>query len=360
MQQIYLNSYFCGYNQFMKYIHNVANHPQKEVIEERLKIIKFFNQFGEEATKKAFGKARSTIYLWKQNLDKERGKLSALAPKSRTPKKRRQRETDLALIEFIKRYREKHPGVGKETIKTPLNAYADSLGLKTISESTIGRIIKDLKERGVLTNYKTTITVNGRTGRLKVKKIKRRVKLRRKGYTPEKPGDLIQIDAISIFYLGIKRYIITAIDLKSRFSFAYTYKTLSSLSAKDFMERLMSVAPFKIRRVQTDNGSEFHKYFENYLKEKKIVHFFNYPHYPKGNAYVERFNRTIEDQFVSHNMEKLFRLDNFNREMMEYLVWYNTEKQHKNLGKIPPLKYFLDNFIFNTKKSNMLWTLTIA
>jgi len=42
---------------------------------------------------------------------------------------------------------------------------------------------------------------------------------------------------------------------------------------------------------------------------------------------------------------------------MDYLIWYNTEKVHRSIGKVPPLRYYLNDFI-NPKKSNMLWTLT--
>ncbi len=81
MKQIYIESYYGnGYSRFMKYIKNILDHPQKETIEQRLEIIKFFDDYGAEATKRAFGKSRSTIFLWKQKLKKSGGKLSALAP----------------------------------------------------------------------------------------------------------------------------------------------------------------------------------------------------------------------------------------------------------------------------------------
>ncbi len=50
MKQIYVESYFRnGYSRFMKYIYNVINHPKRESIEKRLEIIKFFDEFGDEA-----------------------------------------------------------------------------------------------------------------------------------------------------------------------------------------------------------------------------------------------------------------------------------------------------------------------
>jgi len=71
---------------------------------------------------------------------------------------------------------------------------------------------------------KFKVSLYGRTGRVVIREIKpRKPKLRRKGYQPENPGDLIQIDAIVKFIWGIKRYIICAIDLKSEFAFAQSF-----------------------------------------------------------------------------------------------------------------------------------------
>jgi hypothetical protein len=49
--------------------------------------------------------------------------------------------------------------------------------------------------------------------------------------------------------------------------------------------------------------------------------------------------------------------DVFNRSLMNYLIWYNTEKPHRGIGKLPPLRYYIENFA-SPEKSNMLWPLT--
>ncbi len=362
MQQIYIQSYFrSGYNRFMNYISNITHMSERDrqIIFERIKIIEFFNEYGPDATKKVFGKSRSTIFLWKKKLREEGGRLSALKIGSRTPKTKRRRETDPLIVQFIKEYRFKHPGVDKTTLKAPTDAFCLALGLKTVSESTIGRIIHDLKEQGRLPDYYIRTTINGKTGRLIFRKRKKGVKkLRAHGFKPKTPGDLLQIDAIEIFLLGIRRYIITAIDLKSRFAFAYSYKTLSSASARDFMIKLREVIPFEARRVQTDNGKEFHKFFHKYLEDEGIIHFYNYPRSPKSNAHIERFNRTIQEQHVGWHMDELYEPSEFNLGLMKYLIWYNTEKAHRGLNKLSPLAYYVNNFI-PAQKSNMLWTLTI-
>ena len=92
MRQVYLDTnYRNDYRRFMQYFNDVFQHPQGEIIEKRLEIIKFFDDYGASACKRAFGNSRSTIYLWKQRLKGSDGKLSALAPGDRTPKKKRRR-----------------------------------------------------------------------------------------------------------------------------------------------------------------------------------------------------------------------------------------------------------------------------
>ena len=54
----------------------------------------------------------------------------------------------------------------------------------------------------------------------------------------------------------MRRCVITAIDVRSDFAFAFGYSNLSSASASDFFEKLEKVSPFRITHVQTDNGTD--------------------------------------------------------------------------------------------------------
>ena len=344
----------------MQYFNDVFDHPKRESIDKRLDTIKFFDDYGAEATRRAFGKGRSTIFLWKQKLKKSGGKLSALAPGDRTPFRKRKRLVAPFILDFILKYRAEHPGVDKTTIAPVLAVACQRVGIKPVSESTIGRIIHDLKEKGRLPRS-NKVTINGRTGRLRVREPKPgKKKLRRKNFVPHLPGDLVQMDTVAIFTGGLKRYIFTAIDVSTRFAFAYTYKTGSSANGNDFLGKFLKVAPFATRRVQTDNGSEFASHFEQCCQEKGLVHFFNYPKHPEANGYLERFNRTIQEQFACWYTDYLDEPEFFNQKMMEYLIWYNTEKPHRGIKNLPPLRYYLDNFINTPEKSNMLWTLTLS
>jgi putative transposase len=358
VKQIYVEGFYGnGYSRFMQYVNNVINHPKRELIERRADIIKFFDEFGAEATRKAFGKSRSTIYLWKRKLKMSDGKLSALIPGDKTPIRKRKRAVHPIIESFIISYRTDHPGVDKTTI-TPALANACRLAnIKPVSESTVGRIIHDLKLQGRLPSS-SRITINAKSGNLLVRELKHpRKKIRRKGFPPQEPGDIVQMDTVSVFADGLRRYMFTAIDLKTRFAFACTYKSNSSANGSDFLNKFITVAPFSTLRIQTDNGAEFAKHFDNSCQQLGLVHFFNYPNHPQSNAHLERFNKTAQDQFVNWHIDDLDDLDSFNHQLMEYLIWYNTERPHRGIGKLPPLRYFLDNF-YPPPKSNMLWTLT--
>ncbi len=357
MKQIYvvLGS-VKGYYRLMQFLDDVTGHPQRELIEKRIDIIKFFDDYGQEATKKAFGKSRSTIYLWKQKLKQSGGKISVLASGNKTPIHKRKRQVHPFIMDFIVKYRTMHPGTDKATINPVLAEACQRQGIKPVSESTVGRVIRDLKLRGKLPK-RAKLVYNASSDTQWVKERKSKKKLRKKDFTPESPGDLVQMDTVSIFADGMKRYIYTALDVKTRFAFAYTYKTHSSSHASDFMDKFLNVAPFTIKRIQTDNGSEFAKHFELACSAKGLTHYFNYPHHPQSNGHLERFNRTIQEQFVSDYIDSIDEPAEFNIGLMHYLIWYNTEKAHRGISNLPPLRYYLDNYV-NPQKSNMLCTLT--
>jgi transposase InsO family protein len=313
--------------------------------EKRAKIISYFEKWGLQATMEAFGVRKSSIYRWKKLLKKSSGRLDSLNNNSRAPVRKRQPQVEAKIVQFIEDLRQNRHDIGKEKIKIFLDNFCRENGLKSISVSSIGRTIK----RHKFYFHKEL----SRTGKMKTKKWKH--KERRKGYLPERPGDLMQIDSIYAFEKNVKMYVLTAIDLKSRFAFAFSYPSLSSKSGKDFMNKLIHISPFPIKRIQTDNGSEFHAFFEKMIKENRITHFFNYPRHPQQNCFIERFNRTLEDECLSSFEQPLNNIPLFNSHLLNYLIYYNMERPHKSLGYTPPSSYLINSCNF----SNMSWTSTI-
>lgn len=316
-------------------LQSLRKFDKSEIAKQRLKIIEFYDEFGEKATKQAFGADRKLIYVWKKKLRNNGKTLDSLLPGSTRPIRTRTMKTDQRIIEFIKDKRQKHPRIGKEKLKPLLDAYCKRTGIESVSESTIGKIIK----RNRMFYHKTgRMYHKPSTKRLAVKRQKRQ---RVKHPPKHKEFGHFQADSLYQFLDGMKRYVISAIDSKLKFSFSVCYKHLSSRTSRDFFQKLQAVYPLDIKSVQTDNGMEFLGEFDDYLKYQKIPHFFTYPRCPRINGCIERYNRTLREEFLNHHIYLIEDSDQLNLKLVEYLIFYNTERPHKALGLLSPIDYLL-------------------
>lgn len=362
MQQIYLDGFIKGYARKAMYIQDITHHPYKHEIERRVKVLSFFDDYGAEATARAFGVSRSTVYVWKQKLKVGHGRLSSLAPESKKPKQLRISRDYSWHRQQILTLREQYPGLGKDKLQVLLNDQSKQANQLTVSVSTVGRLVAKLQQQGQLPTRRQ-LTLSARTGKLTDRRV-HRVKLkkvRRGSFRPQQPGDLVQVDCVIKIIGGLRRYVISAIDYRSQFAFSYGYKTLSSASATDFLVKLRQVASFTVQRVQTDNGAEFHKHFHAATEKLHITHFWNYPRSPKMNAKIERFNRTVQEEFVDwHQSELADDIADFNDQLMDWLIWYNTKRPHWSLNLKSPMLYLLEVLQLNPTESRMLWTDTLS
>lgn len=337
-----------GFGRLYEYAYKQTRMITKEA-KQRLKILNFWRQYGLAAATDAYGAKRSTLYgWWKIYLASER-KVESLNPGKQERINKNKRTVDSRLIDEIRRLRlEVCPNMGKEKVKKDLNIFCKNNGLKFISESTIGRIIKDKK----IYHHRQKVSYYG--------KVKTRPKERKErkpdGFKTKAPGDLVEIDTVVKFAWKIKRYIITAVDVHSRYAFAFSYERPLSNNARDFIQKLQTVFPYPIKAIQTDNGSEFHKYFRDYLKEQDIIQYWNYPGRPYRQGHIEKFNRTIQEEFIDWNEVLLDDADRFNRKLTDWLIWYNTKRYHWGLNLTSPVDYLIKNSFV----SNMCWTNTLA
>ncbi|MBI2310066.1 transposase [Candidatus Collierbacteria bacterium] len=54
---------------------------------------------------------------------------------------------------------------------------------------------------------------------------------------------------------------------------------------------------------------------------------------------VERFNRTIQDEFLNWSDELYYDLFSFEEKLLHYLNWYNTKRPHYSLKMQTPIAY---------------------
>lgn len=107
------------------------------------------------------------------------------------------------------------------------------------------------------------------------------------------------------------------------------------------MKKLIFVAPFPIKSIQTDNGLEFLGEFESYLKRLDITHLFIYPRCPKINGVIERFNRTIQEDFLDQNLHLIHSPKEFSLKLSQYLLFFNSQRVHEALNYMTPLDHLM-------------------
>ena len=308
-----------------------------EAAKSRTKILAFWKKHGAEAVEEAFGVKRRTLFNWQRALKEGGGKLEALNPGSRTPKTKRKRLWNYRILEELRRLRDEHPNLGKEKLHPLLEEFCEVQKLRCPKPKTIGRLIVDM---GGLRVFPAKITFKGRIVKVNRQKVLRKPK----DLMAEYPGHVVALDTIERFINGTRRYLITFEDIHTRGSFAWATTSHASKAAAEFFVLCQKVFPFPFVFVLTDNGSEFKKHFTEALLELHLTHYHTYPKTPKMNAHVERFNRTVQEEFVDFHANLLIDVDAFNRKLMEYLIFYNCQRVHFAFGnKLSPFRFLVQS-----------------
>ncbi len=152
----------------------------------------------------------------------------------------------------------------------------------------------------------------------------------------EYPGQKVQIDVKYVpsycTVNGEKYYQYTAVDECTRWTYREMYDEHSTYSSLDFLIKLVTTAPFAIREVQTDNGSEWttallskngsKTLFERKLEEYDIIYHRIRVATPRHNGKVERQHRTDEQRFYSKM--RMYNLADGRKQLQRYNKWSNT------------------------------------
>jgi len=235
-----------------------------DVAQFRIHVINHYYKYGLRSTLDAFKVKKSTFYDWKKTYETNGKKIISLVPHKTRPLHVRKMETDWRIITFIKEMRKEHGNIGKSMLKPFVDAYAKKLGIKTLAESTIGKVIK----RRHLTFEKKVYPQKQKN---KFKKLRTR-----KSPKVTTPG-FIQMDSIVVYINYEKHLFMSIIDIYTKFAHVVCVDNLSSSTAKRVFQEFEELSPTKAHIVQTDNGSEFLKSFHEYLEEQNIKHQFIYP-----------------------------------------------------------------------------------
>lgn len=101
-----------------------------------------------------------------------------------------------------------------------------------------------------------------------------------------------------------------------------------------FRGRSQHFSPFKFKTLQSDHGAEFSKWFIKRIIERGMAHRHSRVRTPNDNAHLERFNRTLQEECLSRIPRSL---RGWQKEIPEYLRYYNEERPHMGLQMKTPI-----------------------
>lgn len=268
----------------------------------RQRMIKYLQNHTVTETAIRFRVSRKTVYKWLKRYD---GTLESLEDRSHKPHTSPNAHTEQE-IKQIRRCIKKHHW------KDILLAYQEMCEKHGYTRSYGGfkRLISKLRSEKPINKHK----------KRKPKPYKR----------ADYIGQKVQIDVKFVpsycVVDGKKYYEYIAVDECSRWAFRQMYDEHSTYSSYQFLIALIKAAPFQIREIQTDNGSEFTNalkttkgrktMFEIALEKLGIKYHRIRVATPRHNGKVERQNRQDEERFYKHM--KMYNLEDGRKQLAVY------------------------------------------
>lgn len=298
----------------------------------RLEWMIFYFTIGKKNTTKTaahFGISRRIFIKWKTRFRPH--DLTSLSDQSKTPKKKREWTVTAEEEHNVIAIRKQRMKWGKEKLRREY-------------QRVYGRDISTNKIAKVITKHQLYPDPETRKQRQKQAQ-KRRVKTYITTFeTKNVLGYLWHTDAIIIWWYGSRRVIFTGIEEQTKIGYARVYPTNSSAHAKDFLQRLVYLSNHQVKHIHHDNGSEFYGDFEEACQQLGIPQIFSRVRTPKDNAALERFNRTVQDEWLSLSEVGLDDLSWANEDLTTWLIDYNDHRPHQSLAYKTPLAYATETF----------------
>ena len=152
-------------------------------------------------------------------------------------------------------------------------------------------------------------------------------------YSHQVPGKELQMDTKYPFGYKQGKVIFTIIDDATRWAFAWTYDKATKENTVDFLEKVLSRAPFVIQKIRTDQGKEFiANDVKMFLENHNIKYRHNTPYCPEENGKIERFHGTLTQKAIKWNFYPSDTIDEVQYKTNLFLYYYNYQKRHRGLG----------------------------
>lgn len=192
------------------------------------------------------------------------------------------------------------------------------------SHITIHRLLKRKNLVTIQPNFRRPLFQNGYAMRPRNTKELGYLQMDTKHVTPELSG------------LPFTVYEYAAIDIVSRYKLAVLLPDISDESASLALEFFLKWFPFKVVYIQTDNGLEHQRSFEDTCEKHNINHYYIHKNSPNENAVIERSFRTDQDEFYYWLEKAPQHIGELNEWLQKFINKYNTWRPHQALDYKTP------------------------
>ena len=289
-------------------------------------VVKYAEKSGKSSASRMYGVSLSSIKRWCKRYD---GTWQSLLERSHRPNSHPKRHTAKEEKQIKNSFRKCYARYGWDGVYS------------------------DLLRKKYTRSFSGMVYAAKRMGLTEQKKPPKKSREQRRYPELLEPGEKVQIDVKEVPYNclrgktlrdGKHLYQWTAIDECTRMRFVYGFEEHTPENTVRFLAMVIKAFPFKIKTIQTDNGTEFtYKFisderispFDKVLNKLGIKHKLIPPRTPWHNGKVERSHRN--DQRYFYNWETFKTLDELNEKLKKHLEWSNN-KIMRTLGMKSPVQ----------------------
>jgi len=320
----------------------------EKVARHRLSVLQLAQELGSvSAACRQRGMDRNSYYIYKkwfqaQGLEglKDLPPIHRSHPQSTAPE----------VVEMILSLAQAHPAYGCNRLESLLKLEGHHVSFVTIQKILTARGLGSRQQRWLALEKEAAATaVEMSTEQIAFLEQQNPV-WRERHVESQRPGELLCQDVFFVGHLKSigKVYLHTVIDSygSMAWGFLHTSKTPEAAVAPLHND----VLPFftdhqvPVRTILTDNGREFcgtvHHPYEMYLAFNDIEHRRIRVRHPQTNGFVERFHRTVLEEFFAYKLRETFyeSLQALQNDLDAWLHHYNHERPHlgyRNQGRRP-------------------------
>lgn len=322
--------------------------PEEKIARKKLEVLELADALGNvsEACRRR-GVSRTTFYEYKERFEEDG--LEGLKDREPIPDSHPMATPEKHVERMLEMSRE-HPAWGCDRLSAQLKLEGISISGPTIQ--------KYLNEHGRGSRYERWLLLEQERAEESIELTDDQIEFleeqnpqfKERHVESDRPGELLCQDTFFVGKIkGIgKVHLHAVVDTYSSFAFGFLHTAKTADAAATALHNevlpLYEKLDIEVESILTDNGTEFcggeeHSY-ELYLELNDIEHRTTKVGRPQTNGFVERFNRTFQDEFLKKvGRTQLYEsLDALQADVDKWLHHYNYERPHlgyRNMGNRP-------------------------